>query len=410
MAAFAQDPAAPPAPPADPAAPAAPAAPEPPPPPPAAEPVMAPPVDPAPAPMVTTDVAAAPAAAAESAAPTVKWEGLVDSYYMWNFTGDPSTQGPGLTGGGTIRNFDDRANSFTLNYAKLAAQADFDVVGFRVDFGYGHTGTIINGNSASLSAKGTMEAPDTRAASLYGPAFFVQQAYGTAKLGALTIDAGKFVTTAGAEVIEANKNWLYSRSLLFFGIPLVHTGLRLNLAVSDLISLQGSVVNGWNNDPDNGEAKTFGASITVKPVAETTIVGTTYIGKEVPGGDVRMLFDVVANQTLGEAVGLNLNFDFFKEGDLSWWGLSLMGRFAVNESLYVAARGEYVKSSEGGYASALGDGALYEGTLMVGLPWGKNFELRLEGRGDFSDEEIFLKGAETRKNQITGTAAFLAYF
>ena len=31
----------------------------------------------------------------------------------------------------------------------------------------------------------------------------------------LTLDFGKFYTTAGAEVIEANKNWLYSRSILF---------------------------------------------------------------------------------------------------------------------------------------------------------------------------------------------------
>jgi len=56
----------------------------------------------------------------------------------------------------------------------------------------------------------------------------VQQAFATVKATKwLTVDAGRFVTTASAEVIESNKNWLYSRSMLFYGVPLLHTGLRV---------------------------------------------------------------------------------------------------------------------------------------------------------------------------------------
>ncbi len=69
-------------------------------------------------------------------------------------------------------------------------------------------------------------------------------------LGKLTLDFGKFYTTAGAEVIPTNKNWLYSRSILFNIIPLLHTGARANFKVNDMLSLQASVLNGWNDDPD----------------------------------------------------------------------------------------------------------------------------------------------------------------
>ncbi len=43
----------------------------------------------------------------------------------------------------------------------------------------------------------------------------------------MQIDAGKFVTPIGAEVIESQDNWNYTRSTLFgYAIPFYHTGLR----------------------------------------------------------------------------------------------------------------------------------------------------------------------------------------
>ena len=43
-----------------------------------------------------------------------------------------------------------------------------------------------------------------------GSPFLAQQAFVSfTPVTNFTIDFGKFVTTAGAEVIESNKNWLY---------------------------------------------------------------------------------------------------------------------------------------------------------------------------------------------------------
>jgi hypothetical protein len=352
------------------------------------------------------DTASGPAPAS---APNLKWEGLVDSYWLYKFTGDNSMEDPGL------RAFDTLGNTFTLGYAKLAVQLDADPVGLRVDFGYGQVGAIIN----STSLAGSDPAMNANGAALYSSAFIIQQAYATSRWGIVTLDAGKFNTTAGAEVTESNKNWIYSRSFMFNAIPALHTGLRLTLKPSDLISVQASLVDGGasNNDPDNNSFKTIGLSLGITPAdTGTSIALTSYIGPEGDQGDqgdTQILVDLVASQAIGDNLGLNLNVDYFKVTDDAWWmGAALMGRFTVTEMLYIALRGEYVHSVDGGYLGlfAAGDLDLIEGTLTIGLPMGANYEIRLEGRGDFTSEPILSNGAEAKENQFTGLAAFLAYF
>ncbi len=42
---------------------------------------------------------------------------------------------------------------------------------------------------------------------------------------------------------------------------------------------------------------------------------------------------------------------------------------------------------------------------------GANYEIRLELRGDFvNQDDILFKGTESKDSQFTGLAAFLAYF
>jgi hypothetical protein len=345
----------------------------------AAAPEATPPAPPAASAEPTIASAApAPVAAAPSTpapvAPVVTWEGLVDTYYLYNLTGDPSTQGP------LFRQYDTNANSFTLNYAKLGLQAGLDPVSARVDVGYGLTGA----------------------------GFFVQQAFGTVKLNSLvSLDAGKFVTHAGGEVIETNKNWLYSRSLLFFGIPAYHTGVRLNLAISPTLTAMLSVVNGWNNDPDENEGKTFGANVTYSANG-ITAAGTTYVGKEGAGAsDYRLLLDGVFAIAVSDALSLAANLDFLQEGDANWFGVSVMAKAVLAEGLALAARGEFLKDKN---LYGVREESLYEGTAMLGYTWAQHFEVRAEVRADLSSAEVFLKGTEPRKNQVTGLLGFLTYF
>jgi hypothetical protein len=387
-------------------------------------PAEAPPA-PAPAPVPAAEVSApvvapTPAVPAAPAPIAFGWEALVDAYYLYNFTGDPKTQGP------IGRQFDTTANSFSLNYAKLGVHADTDLVSFRMDVGAGHTAAIIN--SGSYGASNPPPAPPAVAAapsegqSMYGMAFLLQQAFATVRPHAnVSIDAGKFVTSASAEVIESSKNWLYSRSLLFYGVPLLHTGLRVNgailgsIAAPELVaSLQ--VINGWNNDPDINSDKTFGLNVTYTPAnAGLTAAVTTYFGKEggADGTNTRLLLDGVVTKDIGNlSVGANL--DYYKLASANWFGIAAMGRFILSDSFNVAARAEYLKSKNGGYAVITVptgfDGSLYEVTAQGAWTVGKHYELRAEVRADMSDKEVFLKGVTPRKNQVTGLLAALAYF
>ncbi|HVY37416.1 MAG TPA: outer membrane beta-barrel protein [Polyangia bacterium] len=377
---------------------------------------------PAPAAPVVVAPAPAPApAAAPPAGPSPKFTfgGLVDTYYLYNFT--PPTdynslqfpQGVGAVG----RAFDTNANSFTLALAKLTMNASLDPVSFQLDLGYGSVGTIINNTVDGLPSMSAQT----------GNNFLLEQAYGEIALpGNLTLDFGKFATTAGAEVIEANKNWLYSRSLLFNIIPLVHTGLRAGLKVNDQLTLQASVVNGWNNDPDLNAWKTVGlsASFTANPMLSAVL--TTYFGKEqqpqpaptgATPGDLRFLLDLVVAATINSQFGLNLNVDYIKAfDDISsdyQVGASLMGRYVVSDHLNVAARGEFLATHYDA-AAMLGSVTVKqgEGTVMVGIDVGKNFELRPELRADFAGEVQGQKVLEGGAKSVafTGEIAALTWF
>jgi len=202
--------------------------------------------------------------------------------------------------------------------------------------------------------------------------------------------------------------------------------------VNPSLKLQASLVNGWNNDPDNNIGKTFGANATFAPPDSGLNASlTTYIGKEGPvpavagtvsGGDVTILIDAVVTKDIGQA-SVGLNVDYLKTGTPYWIGAAAMGKYAFTDLFNVAARFELVSSKQGGYTTFVAtpagttpiDAVLYEGTIMGGLTVAKHFELRLELRGDFANKDIFQKGdagevAYNRKNQFTGLVAFLAYF
>jgi hypothetical protein len=373
----------------------------------ASAPAAAAPTDaPAAAPVVTTTPAVAepaPAAPAASAdAPAKGWkdllviEGLLDSYYQYNFTGANSLTPP------AGRNFDVNSNTFTLNYAKIGLGLSAEKAGFRLDMGYGSTGALIN----AAVPPGAMATGPTAAT-----AFIVQQAYATlTPIEGLSIDFGKFVTTAGAEVIEANKNWLYSRSILFFNIPLVHNGLRVGYKINDMISLQGSVVNGWNGqglDTDINAEKTFGFNASITLPMGLAILPTIYVGQETAAAanSTRFLFDLVAAYSVG-ALGLNFNFDYLQDTNAGidpFLGFALMGHYALSDAMNVTARGEYAQQKSGGVTTKV-----WEATIGMAFPFSGHYEIRPELRWDGSDTALF--NGLTDKNQVTGLVAALAYF
>lgn len=342
------------------------------------------------APVISTPPAQAAVAKPWKDAITI--EGLVDAYGSVLFGGD----------GGQLasyRVFESPSNTFSLAYGELALNMKAEPVGFRLDLGFGPVADI------------TASAPGAEVWK------HVQQAYATFVLATskpITIDVGKFVTSAGAEVIESRGNWNYSRSFLFgFAIPFGHTGLRLTVPLTSLVTLQASVVNGWDVAIDNNAGKTFGLSLTFNAPTGTTIILNTYAGTE-PLGPMdattpwRLLGDLIVSHTLGN-ISLMLNADFGHHGDFDWYGVAGYARVPLGMT-NLSVRGEVFADPDGYRLGVPGGTTVGEVTVTAGFPVGANAEIRGEVRGDFAGDPVFTVGGDAESQQFTATGAAIVWF
>ncbi|HSD26270.1 MAG TPA: porin [Vicinamibacteria bacterium] len=338
---------------------------------------------------------AAPAAPEPSPSPTpeapgVQVGGFVDVYYGYNFNEvDP-----------ILRTYDVQHNAFSLSAAEVnlaKVPTAESRLGFRTDLWFG--------KAADLTA---LFEPEDDGKEIYK---HVQQAYVSLLTGKVQWDAGKFVTPMGAEVIESQDNWNYSRSILFgYAIPFYHVGLRASLPVNDKLSLGAQLVNGWNNASEINGNKTTHLSATVKPTAAFTWIGNYMVGKEtVDSDDNRHLFDTTLTVAATSKLSLMGNFDYGKEGGVEWWGIAAYAKVQVAPSWAVAGRYEYLDDAEGGFMTigtkAQSITVTSDHTIAGGL------RARVEYRTDFADEDIFDDDAgESKGSQTTLTVGVVYSF
>jgi hypothetical protein len=345
--------------------------------------------------------AAAPVVDA-TAAPAHDWrdrlvvDGMIDAYAAYQVGGAGADTLPD-------RRFEDVVGGFALAFAKLGVGVRPEPVGLRLDLGFGR----VQDRLAAATAL-AQTVPDVEGVRQ------LEQAYVTFAVPTrlpLAIDVGKFIASAGAEAIESNRNWAYTRSYLFsYAIPYTHTGLRLTLAPAPGLTLAALVVNGWDCVIDNNGAKTYGLVASYTAPTGTTIALTGLAGIETVGASPpwRLLADLVVAQTLGR-LGLVLNATVAREGAARWYGAAGYARVAIATHFNLALRGE-VFVDHGGRIVANQNTRVEEVTLTAGFPIGKTAELRAEARADFSDPALFVVDAELKAHQVELLAAALAWF
>lgn len=368
----------------------------------------APPAAGTPGALVTeTAIASATATASEAAAASqdasadavlsffrkVEFSGLVDAYYTYNFN-EPKT------GEFTpLRNFDVRHNQFSvslLEFAMNKAAVAEDRIGFRFDLQYGQLAQIFNGDPLDNNALVN-----------------VQQAYVSylAPVGSgLTLDVGKFVTPAGFEPTESKDNNNYSRAFLYALGPYYHVGARLAYTINDKVAVGGMIVNGWNATGDNNAGKTVGGSVTLKPTSKLTIVENVIVGPEQTDNtdDIRTFSDTVVAVTVNDKVTAGLNYDFAKDGDISWQGVALYLRGQLTPVFALAPRFEWYDDTDG-FVTGTAQ-ALKEFTMTAELKHSQGLIFRAEYRRDWSDQDYFMKNGAMVDNQNTFTIAFIYGF
>jgi hypothetical protein len=345
--------------------------------------------------------AAAPAAAAEPAKPAAKWydelqfNAFVSASYIQNLSG-ARTNG--------LRVFDANANTFSIGVAELVLQkpvANAGDVGFRFDMDFG-----------GLIPGLTVFAPDPVG---------LRQAFASyiAPVGSgLRIDVGKFVTLHGFEYIETfdNPNDNYSRSLLFgYAIPFTHTGAQFSYTFSPKVKAVVQIVNGWDAEISAQNGKTGCAQVNVTPT-DTTSVYLNYCGgiETVAGAHLtRHLVDLNGTVKVTPWLTLGVNGDYGTDvpssGDsAAWYGAALYVKGESESGMGLALRGEYFNDDKGARTGTAG--AVSEVTVTPYIKINSRLLVRLEGRVDIADSEIFKDGQSGAMSKTQATVALNTAF
>jgi len=341
----------------------------------------------------------------------MSFSGFVDVYYEQNFN-NPAGQANGL------RFFDGATNQFGLNLAEFVVDKAPDPsnsrTGYHVAFGFGQAMNTINGSEP----KG-------------GLAFdqYLKEAYFSylAPVGkGLQVDVGKFVTPAGAEVIETKDNWNYSRSLLFsYAIPYYHFGMRAKYAFNEKYALTGYFVNGWNNVIDNNSGKTYGLSFGWNPNKKFGVTQTYLAGPEenAVNGNLRQLSDTVITYSPTSRLSFMVNGDYGR-GDrfvadatlntlshpVFWTGVGGYIKYAFTSTSAFSTRYEYYDDHDGFTTGTLIPTHFNEFTTTFEKLMAHHIISRFEFRRDMSNQPVFLKGSNPVLDQNTLSAGLVFTF
>ncbi len=329
-----------------------------------------------------------PAPAPVPAPPRLELTSFVDAYYGYNSNQvDPA-----------LRNFDAQHNTFTISFVEVAIEkkvATDGRVGFRADIGYGPTADMVAAFEPSATGQDVFK--------------HLQQGYLSVLAGSkLQLDAGKFVTPAGAEVIESKDNWNYSRSLLFaLAIPYYHVGIRGTYPINDKLSFSGYLVNGWNNGSENNTGKTFALGGTLKPNAKVSLIANYMTGPEQKDDNTnrRNLFDTTLTLTPHKRISLMANYDYGSDRvagvPVSWSGIAAYAKLQATGNWAITPRFEWLDDSDGFMTGA--SQKLTELTITSDHKIAGDLIARLEYRYDSSDTPFFAKSGSLLKQKSQST-------
>ena len=265
--------------------------------------------------------------------------------------------------------------------------------------------------------------------------FDVTQAFLQYAIGAWTLIGGKYVTLAGAEVINTPTNTNFSRSILFgYAIPFSHTGLRATYALSDTLSLMGGINQGWDDIQNNNSGQTGEVGVAWSPSKIVTLGAQGYFGKERAAGltknelppafrleGQRNLFDTVLTINATEKLTFILNYDNASQANTQnvtpggatkakWSGLAGYANYQFNDQWRLSFRAEHFNDKQG-YRTGVVQ-KWNEGTLTLAWLPIKPIDLRAEVRRDHSNVASFLdvNGVTGRNNNNSYGLQFLYKF
>jgi len=248
----------------------------------------------------------------------------------------------------------------------------------------------------------------------------------------LRLDAGKFVTPFGYEVIGGydGYNDNFSRGFIFgYGIPFTHTGLKASYSFNSRISAAAFLTNGCDAVTKLNGGVTAIAQLSAVTSKTTNLTFTFLHGPEKPHNDhdQRSLYELVGTWKVVPRLSLGLDGLYADEdhaasngSDAIWKGLAGYSKYNFTKQFSLAFRGEVfadIGGSRTGTSQTLRGFTLTpEYALPAHLSRLKSefrhldgkFVIRGEFRKDFSDQNTFRRGTGFTNHQFT-TAVNLIY-
>ena len=282
----------------------------------------------------------------------------------------------------------DANNGFMLHAAHLAVSHSFspEASAFvSLDFG---SDAIVDTANYGVFATGSPLGAST------GIPVDAREAYLKWTPGDFTLQAGKFVTLNGIEVVDGPLNPTLTRGFLFWlAEPVGHTGAKVNYAFGGGTAHLGvGLVNGWDRILDNNNQKTILFNGDIVPSANFHAQISGSWGAEQTNDDThhRLTVDLTGAGVIGP---LTLNFqglvgtESFPGGAPrdTWWGIGLQPVY-VADAFSLGARIEYFNDKHGSrlvQGTYVPDKAgLLNFTITPGYMVAKNLTLRAEFRID----------------------------
>jgi hypothetical protein len=304
-----------------------------------------------------------------------------------------------------VRVFDFDDDAFKVDLFELVVQRPVSKpreAGFRMDLAFGSSVPRVSSSAGLFRDSTRTDDLDLHQAFLSW----------VAPVGSgLRLDLGKFITQHGYEVIDGYDGWNdeATRSFLFgYAIPFTHVGLRAGYVFSPRVSATALVVNGWDVARENNRSKSVGAQIACTPVGSLTVTVNGMAGAERAGveRDPRTLLDAVAIWKVHPRLTLGANADWGAErgavapGELARWrGYAGYARFVGSGGFALCLRAESFQDLAGARTGTAQ--RLREVTLTPELRLAPRLLLRLDGRVDRSDHDVFERGNAFTDTQPT---------
>ena len=333
---------------------------------------------------------------------SLAFSGYAETYYGYDFNRPADNNRPWFLYS------HNRHNEFNVNLAFLKGSYNADRVRANIAIA---VGTYMNANYAA--EPGVLK-------NIYEANVGVK----ISKAKNLWIDGGIFSSHIGFESAHSTSCWSLTRSIMAENSPYFESGAKLTYTSDNgKITLSGLALNGWQRITrvSGNSLMSWGTQVYVTPSNKVTLNYSTFFGTDKPDSARlwRIYNNLYAIFQFTDKIGLTAGFDIGTEqvskgskDKNTWYTPVCILRFTPNKNWAIALRGEYY-NDENGVIIATGTPngfKTFGASVNIDKRIGEHLLWRTEFRSFNSKDEVFVKGAQPKRNNSAITTSLALTF